>query len=201
MAPAPRTQSSAMWKRALPDRGDIDHAKSDNRVQVPANRIGIGTHLADPIPTHSGRSLFRELSDPLAVGRVQEDPVRTDELEGVPLDRVVARREDQARPGVVMLDRELDRGRGDDAEVYDVHSHRHQTRRSGVSEHGAAGAGVATQDHRGPQPVASRTQAPRAAACRATSSGVRSVPTWPRIPETLIMRVSDIARGAAALRC
>src|SRR5690349_8630614 len=35
-------------------------------------------------------------------------------------------------------------------------------------------------------------QAPRAAAWRATSSGVRSLPTIPRIPETLIMRVSDM---------
>src|SRR4051794_23645545 len=32
---------------------------------------------------------------------------------------------------------------------------------------------------------------PRAAAYRATSSGVRSVPTCPRMPETLIIRVSD----------
>jgi hypothetical protein len=35
-------------------------------------------------------------------------------------------------------------------------------------------------------------QAPNAAAYRATSSGVRSVPTCPRIPETLIIRVSDV---------
>ena len=37
---------------------------------------------------------------------------------------------------------------------------------------------------------------PSAAACRATSSGVRSVPTWPRMPETLIIRVSDIGSGS-----
>ena len=38
---------------------------------------------------------------------------------------------------------------------------------------------------------------PKAAAWRETSSGVRSVPTRPRIPETLIMRVSDIVSGLA----
>ena len=43
--------------------------------------------------------------------------------------------------------------------------------------------------------AAVRTQAPSAAAYRATSSGVRSVPTWPRIPETLIMSVSDMWCG------
>ena len=32
---------------------------------------------------------------------------------------------------------------------------------------------------------------PSAAACLATSSGVRSLPTCPRIPETLIISVSD----------
>ena len=59
-----------------------------------------------------------------------------------------------------------------------------------------------TTDGRGPlvrPAAASRTQAPSAAAWRATSSGVRSVPTCPRIPETLIIRVSDMA-GTGALR-
>ena len=60
-----------------------------------------------------------------------------------------------------------------------------------------------TTDGRGARAVRpgrrpSRTQAPSAAAWRATSSGVRSVPTWPRIPETLIMRVSDIAADRCA---
>src|SRR5690348_14145709 len=38
---------------------------------------------------------------------------------------------------------------------------------------------------------ACRAQAPRAAACRANSSGVRSAPTKPRIPDTLTIRVED----------
>jgi hypothetical protein len=43
--------------------------------------------------------------------------------------------------------------------------------------------------------------APNAAACRATSSGVRSVPTCPRIPDTLIISVPDMAvRPGAATR-
>src|SRR5512140_2668535 len=41
-------------------------------------------------------------------------------------------------------------------------------------------------------PPRERTQAPSAAAWRATSSGVRSVPTWPRSPDTEIISVSDI---------
>src|ERR1044071_6976672 len=39
---------------------------------------------------------------------------------------------------------------------------------------------------------AARLQAPSAAACRATSSGVRSLPTMPRMPETEIIRGSDM---------
>ena len=46
---------------------------------------------------------------------VEEDPVRPDELQGVPLDRVVAGGEDQAGAGVVVFDRELDRRRRHDA--------------------------------------------------------------------------------------
>src|SRR6185295_3180705 len=42
-----------------------------------------------------------------------------------------------------------------------------------------------------PSEDADFVHAPSAAAYRATSSGVRSVPTCPRIPETLIIRVSD----------
>ena len=53
-------------------------------------------------------------------------------------------------------------------------------------------AGRAPARPRGCPAAEVRTQAPSAAACRATSSGVRSVPTCPRIPETLIIRVSDI---------
>src|SRR6188474_3009644 len=40
---------------------------------------------------------------------------------------------------------------------------------------------------------APRAHAPSAAACRATSSGVRSLPTIPRMPETEIIRVLDMA--------
>ena len=36
-----------------------------------------------------------------------------------------------------------------------------------------------------------RAQVPSAAAWRATSSGVRSVPTSPRVPETETIRVAD----------
>ena len=38
-----------------------------------------------------------------------------------------------------------------------------------------------------------RAQVPNAAAQRATTSGVRSVPTRPRTPDTLIIKVSDMA--------
>ena len=66
----------------------------------------------------------------------------------------------------------------------------------GLGEHGTAGAGIPPQDHRAARrwPAA---QAPSAAAWRATSSGVRSVPTMPRIPETLIISVSDMRQKIA----
>jgi hypothetical protein len=58
----------------------------------------------------------------------------------------------------------------------------------------------APQDHEGLP--GGRGPGPRAAACRATSSGVRSFPTMPRIPETEIMRVLDMGRklGGRAVR-
>src|ERR1044071_8581625 len=48
---------------------------------------------------------------------------------------------------------------------------------------------------------AARLQAPSAAACRATSSGVRSLPTMPRMPETEIIRVSDMGEKQGQRGC
>ena len=116
-APAPRTQSSATWKPPAPDRRDVDHRQREDRVEVPGDRLGVLPHLADAVPAGARRALVGQRAHPLARRGIEEDAVGADELERVPLDRVVARGQDEPGARVMVLDRQLHRRRRHHAEV------------------------------------------------------------------------------------
>src|SRR6266849_5599465 len=85
---------------------------------------------------------------------IEEDAVRSDELEPIPLDRVVTGGDGDAARGAVMLDGQLDRGGGNEADVDHVASRGGQAGRDGRRERRARGAGIAPQHHRLAPPVA-----------------------------------------------
>ena len=95
-APAPRTQSSATWKPRRADRGDVDHRQREDRVEVPrdAPRDPRRTSPSPSQPIRGGPSLRQRAHRGAGLG-IEEDAVGPDELERVPLDRIVARGEDQ----------------------------------------------------------------------------------------------------------
>src|SRR6185369_10588365 len=64
----------------------------------------------------------------------------------VPLDRVVTGGDNEPGPGMVMLHRELHRGRRYYADIDDLDTHRHEARGGGSGEHRSAGARIPPQD-------------------------------------------------------
>ncbi len=130
-----------------PDLLDVDHRETEDVREVPLQRRGILPHHAESLPAVPHRALLGQRAHRGTGIAIEEDPVRAHELERVPFDRVVARREDEPGAGVVLLHRHLHRRRRHDAEVDHVHAHRHEPRRRGVREHRSAGPRVAPQHH------------------------------------------------------
>jgi len=97
-------------------------------------------------PAGPRRTTLREPADLRSGFRIEEDSVRPDELQGIPLDRVMARGENQSGRRLVVLHGELDRGSRDHAEVDHIYADRHESGGSGPGEHCTAGAGVPAED-------------------------------------------------------
>ena len=121
----------------------------------------------------------------------RKSPLGPDELERVPLDRVVAGRDHQAARGVMVLDGQLAgrrRGQPDVDHVAPDRSAAPQRRRDGTSgpRPGCRGRRRSAR----PLPRGPSAHAPNAAANRATISGVSASPTRPRTPETLTINPS-----------
>src|SRR5207244_8071181 len=84
----------------LPDPLDIDRRQLEYGVEVPLHRPPIRRNR--PRPPSSSPVLLRQLQHPRAIRSVQENPVRADELQGIPLYWVVTGRDRDpaARPVV-----------------------------------------------------------------------------------------------------
>ena len=129
----------------LPNPLDIDCGELQDGVEMPLYRPIVGRDLPRPPP--SSPVLPNQLLHPRAIRLVQEDPIGPDELQSVPLDRVVARRDRDPAAGHMMLDSQLD-GRGrDETDGDDGTPHRDQPvdhcpleRRPGLS-------GIPSDDH------------------------------------------------------
>ena len=76
----------------------------------------------------------------------EEQAVGTHELERIPLDWIVARRNDDPPGGVVMLDGELSGGCGDQSALDHGCPNRSQARSHGIGEHRARRSGIPRND-------------------------------------------------------
>jgi hypothetical protein len=140
--------------------------------------VGVGGHGAQRVPRRvAGAGLHLRAHLAPLVG-VEEEPRRPDELEGVPLDRVVARRDHQAARGVMVLDRELARRRRRQADVDHAAAGRLQRAQHRAVEQRARDAAVASHHHRrGPAPVVAPVRrGPRAEACGEARNHLRRQP-------------------------
>ena len=128
------------------DPREVDHRELEHQVEMPGDGARVLPDRPDAVPAGSGRAPLRERAHRGPRLPVEKDPVGAYLLEGVPFDRIVARGEHQARAGMVMLDRQLQRGRRHHPDVDHLHAHGHQAGRGGAGEHRAAGPGVASED-------------------------------------------------------
>ncbi len=130
-----------------PDRANIDSAKREHGGEVAGNRVRIRLHPADRIVFGSWQGIpRRQFAYPRARHTIKKDAIGTDELERVPFDGIVARGEDDAAGGPMMLDGKLDGGCCHEAHIDYIAPHRVNTSGGCAGEHGARGAGVAPDD-------------------------------------------------------
>src|SRR5256886_3446974 len=92
---------------SLADPFDTDRWEPENGVEMPLDGSRIRRHLPRPPPSPpaTARESFRVLPyqvlHALPIGSVQKDPIRPDELERVPFNRIMARAEgDPAAAGM-----------------------------------------------------------------------------------------------------
>src|SRR6266545_779180 len=135
--PAPRTASSATVNvrarmRSTSTAGSFRTA-SRCRATAPSSVVTF------PVRPH-------QLLDAGAVHPVQEDPIWPDELERVPFDGVVARRDRDPAPGPVVLDRELHGRRGYEADVDHIAADGLEPGADRGGEHRAGGARIPADD-------------------------------------------------------
>src|SRR5713101_828744 len=111
-----------------PDRANINSAKREHGSEVAGNRVRIRLHPADRIVFGSWQGIpRRQFAYARARYAIKKDAIWTDELERVPFDGIVARGEDDAAGGPMMLDGELDGGCCDEAHVDYITPHRVKT--------------------------------------------------------------------------
>ncbi len=101
--------------------------------------------LPPPRIPGAGQLACREVLHPGRAVAIEKDAVGTDELERIPLDRVVARGEHDAPGGTVVQSGELCRGSGGEPEIDHIAADGHEPRDRGVREHRAGNTGVTSQ--------------------------------------------------------
>src|SRR6266550_367437 len=133
--PAPRTASRATVNfrfriRSTSTAGSLSTA-SRCRSTAPSSVVTFPV-LPPPPPSSPPRStpppssspvLPHQLQHPRAIRSVQEDPVRADELQGIPLYWVVTGRDGDPAAGRVVLDRQLHRGGRNQTDFHDGAPH------------------------------------------------------------------------------
>jgi len=120
--------------------------------------------------------LRHQLLDPGAIDAIEEDSIGPDELEGVPFDRVMTRRDRDPAAGPVMLDRELHGRRGHEADIDHVAADGVEPGGDGGGEHRAGRARISSQHDRrtGPRATGTRPLAqPEAEGPRPSGDDVR----------------------------
>ena len=137
------------------------------------NRTIVAFHHTECVPRHIRNARLDERAHGSALGGLEKQPARSDELERVPFDRVVAGREHQAAGRVVMLHRQLAGRRGREPDIHHRAPHRLQRAHRDAVEHGAGHPTVPTQHHgaRRCPPTGPRRRRPRRTARPPRASG------------------------------
>jgi hypothetical protein len=84
---------------------------------VSRNRTIVNGDRAQLVPRRARDPTIHERAHFGAFSGFQKQPGRADELERIPLDRIVARRNHEAAGGMMVLDGELAGGRGGETDV------------------------------------------------------------------------------------
>ena len=109
------------------------------------DRLPIEVDLTEPIPGGIRDPLLHEGAHLGPLRGTQEEAIGPDELERIPLDRVVTRGDAEAASGMMMLDGELERGGRREADVDHIGADALEGRAGHRVEEGAGDAAIAAQ--------------------------------------------------------
>src|SRR6185312_3128423 len=127
---------------------DIDVRYRQNTIDVSLNCTVVDGDRAERIPTGASNSLFDQPAHLDAFAVLEKETRRPDELERVPLDWVVARRDHEAPRRVMVLDGELAGGRRGEPDVDHVATDRLQCGEHDAMKHRSGYAAVPPDDYR-----------------------------------------------------
>ena len=123
-------------------------------LEVMLERVPLLDPGADPVRAHArGRALVEDVEELLALLRAQVEPVRADELEGVPLGRVVAPGDRDPSGSVLPGHGLLQAGGGAYAEIDDLAPHGEEAGGDRGLDHGARRPRITAHEHAAPVEV------------------------------------------------
>ena len=129
-----------------PDRIDIEVRQLQDSGEMPVNRLVVRPDISELIPCRARDAACRRVAHSRPFRPGQKQPGGADELERVPLDRVVARGDREAARRVMCLYRELNGRRWREPNIDHVAPHRLQGSDDGAVKHRTRHAAVATDD-------------------------------------------------------
>src|SRR5262249_51948401 len=86
---------------------DVEVRYREDTFEVSLNRTIIGLDAAQRIPRRARNAFLHERAHLGSFRRLEKQAARPDELEGIPLNRVVTRRDHEPAGGMVIFHREL----------------------------------------------------------------------------------------------
>src|SRR6266568_147831 len=128
----------------FPDAGHVQKRQGENPFDVLPGRVLVVGHGAELVPRRAWDISVDDLSHLCPLRAIEEQSGWRDELEGIPLDRVVAGGYRETAIGLMMLDSELYRWRRDHSDVDHVTPNRLQRSVHDGLEHWSRNPAVAT---------------------------------------------------------
>jgi hypothetical protein len=144
-----------------PNPLDVEEGDREHAVEVPLDGALVRLDRPEAVPARARHPGLHEAPHRRPLVRLEKEPARADELEGVPLDRVVARRDHEPPRGAQLLDRQLRRRRGRQPEVDDPAADRLERGEHRAVEHRPRHPAVSPDDDRGGGGARARPRAER----------------------------------------
>src|SRR5438876_710979 len=107
-------------KSATTNSVHIDERKSENHFLVSIDCLRIGDEVSEFVPRCSRNFSVDNRAHRCAFGRIEKETGGPNELERIPFDWIVTRRDREATRRVMVLDRKLNRGSRRHSNVDDV---------------------------------------------------------------------------------